>query len=84
MIIAVWMFPATSGWRAILSTAQEPILPMPMPAPMMIKPAPKAPPSQIEKPLDVLAPPSPWAIAGAANSSNNRQLKAAIFVNLFT
>ena len=29
MIMAVWMLPATSGWRAMLSTAQEPILPMP-------------------------------------------------------
>ena len=29
MIMAVWMLPATSGWRAMLSTAHEPILPMP-------------------------------------------------------
>jgi hypothetical protein len=84
MIMAVWMFPATSGCRAMLSTAQEPILPIPMPAPMMIKPAPKAPPSQIEKPLEVAASVPVWAIAGAAVNSSNRQLKAAIFVNLFT
>ena len=29
MIMEVWMLLATSGWRAMLSTAQEPILPMP-------------------------------------------------------
>ncbi len=50
IIIAVWIFPATSGWRAMLSTAQEPILLMPYPAPMMISPAPKAPPRKMEKP----------------------------------
>ena len=29
MIMAVWIWPATSGWRAMLSRADEPILPKP-------------------------------------------------------
>src|SRR5690349_393238 len=37
------MLPATSGWRAILSTAAEPTRPMPYPAPMIVIAAPIAP-----------------------------------------
>ncbi|MNR61709.1 hypothetical protein D3C85_1835340 [compost metagenome] len=40
MIIAVWILLAASGWRAIASIAEPPILPRPNPAPITIKPAP--------------------------------------------
>ena len=42
MIIAVWMLPAISGWRAMLSTADLARPPMPKAAPMMTRPAPIA------------------------------------------
>jgi hypothetical protein len=38
--IAVWIFPEASGWRAIASIAEPPILPIPKPAPITINPAP--------------------------------------------
>ena len=44
-IIAVLIWPAISGWRAIDSTAEPPTRPMPMPAPITARPAPIAPPS---------------------------------------
>ena len=34
-IIAPRMSPAASGWRAILSVAALPIIPMPIPAPLL-------------------------------------------------
>jgi hypothetical protein len=40
--IAVWIFEAASGWRAIASIAEPPILPIPNPAPIAAKPAPIA------------------------------------------
>ncbi len=40
MIMAVWIFPAISGWRAMLSTAALARPPMPNAAPTMTKPAP--------------------------------------------
>src|SRR5512135_443342 len=42
MIMAVWMLPAVSGWRAMLSTAERARLPIPNPAPMMTRPTPMA------------------------------------------
>ena len=42
MIMAVWMLPAISGWRAMLSTEPLARLPMPMAAPMITSPAPIA------------------------------------------
>jgi hypothetical protein len=82
-IIAVWMFPATSGCLAMLSTAQDPILPMPYPAPMITKPAPKAAPWRIEK----LAPaslPVSCAKAGTANVINTMTHNVVIFNILIT
>src|SRR5690606_21301224 len=40
--MAVWNFEAASGWRAIDSIAEPPILPIPNPAPIAAKPAPIA------------------------------------------
>jgi hypothetical protein len=45
MIIALLIWPAASGWRAIDSTALPPMRPMPAAPPMMARPAPIAPPS---------------------------------------
>ena len=60
MIIATWMLPAASGWRAMLSSAEPASLPMPNAAPMTTSPAPNAPLSSInELPLA-------WAITGEA------------------
>ena len=42
MIIAVWMLPAVSGWRAMLSTADLASPPMPSAAPMITRPTPMA------------------------------------------
>ena len=42
MIMAVWMFAAVSGWRAMLSTADLASPPIPSAAPMMIRPTPMA------------------------------------------
>ena len=42
MIMAVWMLPAISGWRAMLSTADLARPPMPRAAPMITRPAPIA------------------------------------------
>src|SRR5271157_1304109 len=42
MIMAVWMLPAISGWRAMLSTAALPSIPIPIAAPTMMMPAPIA------------------------------------------
>src|SRR5262249_42901313 len=42
MIIAVWMFPAISGCRDMLSTEDAASLPIPSAAPRMTKPAPMA------------------------------------------
>ena len=42
MIMAVWMLPAVSGWRAMLSTAALARPPMPSAAPMMTRPTPIA------------------------------------------
>src|SRR5262249_17483026 len=39
-IIAPRTWPATSGWRAMLSSAEAPILPKPKPAPMIANPTP--------------------------------------------
>src|SRR5258707_11432894 len=50
IIIAVWIVPATSGCRAMLSTALPASLPIPSPAPMTTKPAPIAPPRLIHAP----------------------------------
>ena len=46
MIIAVEIWPAAAGCRAIDSTADPPMRPMPAAPPMIARPAPIAPPSQ--------------------------------------
>jgi len=40
MIMLVKIRPPASGWRAMASTAWDPMAPMPRPAPMMTSPAP--------------------------------------------
>src|SRR5882672_10530354 len=59
MIIAVEIWPAAAGCRAIDSTAEPPIRPMPAAPPMIARPAPIAPPSHA----------APWLVRNVACSA---------------
>ena len=48
IIIFIRISPETSGWRAIASIAEPPILPIPKPAPITAKPAPSAAPTLLK------------------------------------
>ena len=70
-IIAVLIWPAASGWRAIASMALPPTRPMPRPQPITARPAPIAPPI-LARPDDVARRPRQrrrsWAKAAGAKS----------------
>jgi hypothetical protein len=70
MIIAVEIWPAAEGCRAIDSTAEPPMRPMPAPPPMIARPAPMAPPSHAAPLLVISAPDSPAPCASATAGDN--------------
>src|SRR5438067_13264916 len=73
MIIAVWMPPEASGWRAMLSTALEAILPMPNAEPIHTKPAPIAP-ELIVSPLAAIA-----GVATRAKTNASPRMRMTLF-----
>ncbi len=77
MIMPVWMFVATSGWCAMLSTAAAPILAMPKP-PQDDQTAADRGPGQ-----NVRAAGRGWASAGVANTRSVNTMNA-ILVQLNT
>src|SRR6476661_6098569 len=69
MIIAVEICPAAAGCRAIDSTADPPIRPIPAAPPMIARPAPRAPPNHPAPLLVMRVLSASWASAVAGNNT---------------
>ena len=75
IIIFIRISPETSGWRAIASIAEPPILPIPKPAPITARPAPIAAPN--------LLTPTAAAVASSCNNTVYRNITFLFFNDLF-
>src|SRR5258708_5277704 len=68
---------ATSGWRAMLSRAEPPMRPKPMPAPMIVRPIPS--PAAMPEPDSVADAGASAAKAGSSDSRNTTATRPSSF-----